>query len=208
MESTNTRMDTITKDIQELKTSLQYTQGEVDSLKEAHTKLTEHNKTQQTEFYKLCDSLLIFTDKMEYLEGQSRRNNLVFEGVLESQGESWADAEAKVKKILTEKLQLPPTVELERVHRVGRPDGERSRPRPIVAKLLRWKDRDTILHRAKQLKGTNIYINEDYTDAVKRKRKELMPELRAARERGEIAFLRYDKLIVHPRTTSTPNQGR
>uniref|UniRef100_A0AAV2LLT9 Uncharacterized protein n=1 Tax=Knipowitschia caucasica TaxID=637954 RepID=A0AAV2LLT9_KNICA len=51
---------------------------------------------------------------MEYLEGQSRRNNLVFEGVLESQGESWADAEAKVKKILTEKLQLPPTVELER----------------------------------------------------------------------------------------------
>lgn len=38
---------------------------------------------------------------------------------------------------------------------------------------------------------------------VRRKRRELMPELKAARERGDIAYLRNDKLIIHPRT-STP----
>lgn len=35
------------------------------------------------------------------------------------------------------------------------------------------------------------------------KRKELKPELRPARERGHIAYLRYDKLVINP-STSTP----
>ncbi|CAL9703624.1 unnamed protein product [Knipowitschia caucasica] len=123
MESTNTRMDLQTKDIQELKTSLQFTQGEVDTLKEHNLKLTERTNTLQTDFYKVCDNLHIITDKLEYLEGQSRRNNLVFEGVLESPGETWADAEEKVKEILKEKLQLNHVVEVERAHRVGKPGG-------------------------------------------------------------------------------------
>ncbi|CAL1591862.1 unnamed protein product [Knipowitschia caucasica] len=202
MESTNTRMDLQTKDIQELKTSLQFTQGEVDTLKEHNLKLTERTNTLQTDFYKVCDNLHIITDKLEYLEGQSRRNNLVFEGVLESPGETWADAEEKVKEILKEKLQLNHVVEVERAHRVGKPGGGRDWPRPIIARLLRWKDREEILQRAKRLKGTKILINED--ESIKRKRKELMPELRAARERGEMAFLRYDKLIIRPRS-STPH---
>lgn len=204
MESTNTRMDSQLKDIQELKISLQFTQGEVDTIKEEKRKLTESTDTVQNDFYKVCENLHDITDKLEYLEGQSRRKNLVFEGVLESPGETWADAEEKINQLLREKLQLQHPVEMERVHRVGKPGG-RDWPRPIIAKLLRWKDREAILQRAKQLKGTKIYINEDYMDSIKMKRKELMPELRAARERGDIAFLRYDKLIVRPRT-STPNQ--
>lgn len=54
--------------------------------------------------------------------------------------------------------------------------------------------------RAKYLKGTNIYLNEDFPEHVRLRRKELMPELKAARERGEITYLRYDKLITYPAT--------
>lgn len=43
--------------------------------------------------------------------------------------------------------------------------------RPIIAKVLRWKDRETILQHVKLLKGSKIFFNEDFTDAVKRKRK-------------------------------------
>lgn len=73
METTDTRLDGITRDIQELKTSLEFTQGDVDKLKEEKAKLTERSSTLQTDVYKVCDSLLTITDKMEYLEGQSRR---------------------------------------------------------------------------------------------------------------------------------------
>ena len=49
----------------------------------------------------------------------------------------------------------------------------------------------------KKLKGSRIFINEDYPDAVRQKRRELLPQMKAARERGDFAVLRYDKLIVH-----------
>ena len=174
----------------------------MDDLKADSSKQAERCDVMQAD--KVCESLLTFTDKMEYLEGQTRRNNLVIDGVAESPGETWADTEEKIKKILTEKLQLQHKVEVERAHRTGKPGGG-DRPRPVVVKLLRFKDREAILQRAKSLRGTNIYINEDFTDAVRRKRKDLMPELKAARQRGDIAYLRYDKLVIHPRT-STPKQ--
>lgn len=207
IDSTNTRMDTVMRDVQDLKTSIQFTQKEVDDLKINKAKQSEHDKSIQSDIMKMCDSLLIITDKMEYLEGQSRRNNLVIDGIEESQGETWAEAEEKVRKVLSQKLQLTREIEVERAHRTGRPKAEGDKPRPIVIKFLRHKDRAAVLQKAKCLKGTNIYINEDYTDHVRMKRKELMPELRAARNRGDIAYLRHDKLIVHPRS-STPKQPK
>ncbi|KAK7926327.1 hypothetical protein WMY93_008637 [Mugilogobius chulae] len=125
-------------------------------------------------------------------------------GVAESPGETWSDTEQKIQRVLAENLQLQQTVEVERAHRTGKSSGGGDRARPIVVKLLRYKDRQSILQRAKLLKGSKIFINEDFTDAVRRKRRDLMPELRAARERGDIAYLRFDKLIVHPRNSSTP----
>ncbi len=44
---------------------------------------------------------------------------------------------------------------------------------------------------AKKLKGTNIFINEDFSEALQL-RKELLPKLRAARDRGERAILKYE----------------
>ena len=37
------------------------------------------------------------TEKTVYLENQSRRNNLRFEGLLEDDNETWDETEAKVK---------------------------------------------------------------------------------------------------------------
>ena len=199
MDSTNSRLDAITKDLQDIKTSLQFTQKDVDDIKTDNAKQIERCNAMQSDIFKVCDSLLAVTDKMEYLEGQSRRNNLVFEGIQEAPGETWAETEEKVKKVLAEKLQLQREIEVERAHRTGKPGGDRTRP--IVVKFLRHKDRSAILQRTKLLKGSKIFINEDFTDTVRRTRKELMPELRAARERGDIAYLRQEKLIIHPRSS-------
>lgn len=56
-------------------------------------------KITETDIVKICESLQVMCDKQEYLEGQSRRNNIVIDGVPESTGESWADSEEKVKDI-------------------------------------------------------------------------------------------------------------
>ena len=59
------------------------------------------------------------TDKMDYLEGQSRRYNLVIDGIEETPGETWTDSEEKVKGVFMEKLQLQGMMEVERAHVQG-----------------------------------------------------------------------------------------
>ena len=55
---------------------------------------------------------------MEYLENQSRRNNIRVSGISESPGETWNDSENKVKEAIKSSLRLE--IEMERAHRVDK----------------------------------------------------------------------------------------
>ncbi|KAJ7987943.1 hypothetical protein DPEC_G00318480 [Dallia pectoralis] len=139
------------------------------------------------------------TEKADYLEGQTRGNNLVVDGIPEAQNESWKETEDKVRYVINEKLHLDSSqMVIERAHRTGNPSGYSGKRGLSLVKFLRYKDKMAVLRKTKDLKGTNIYVNEDYTEAVRQKHKELIPAMKAARERGDIAYIRHDKLIVHP----------
>ena len=98
-------------------------------------------------------------------------------------------------------------MEIERAHRSGKPHGQGDKPRAIVVKFLRNKDKLAVLEKAKFLKGTNIFVNEDYSESVRLKRKELIPAMKEARQRGDIAYLRYVKLITHCRFNTNTENG-
>ena len=52
-------------------------------------------------------------------------------------------------------------IEVERAHRTGKPTtGPGDRPRAIVVKFLRFKDKVAVLERAKNLRGTHIFLNK------------------------------------------------
>ena len=51
---------------------------------------------------------------------------------------------------------------IERAHRVGRPRSD-SKPCKIVARFLNYKDSDAVL-KTQKLHGTNMFVNEDYSD--------------------------------------------
>ena len=77
------------------------------------------------------------TEKTVYLENQSGRNNLRFEGLLEDDNETWDETEVKVKNFLVEKLDFESAPENERAHRTGRArrqDGT-SKPRRVFVSL-------------------------------------------------------------------------
>ena len=80
--------------------------------------------------------------KVVYLEGPSKRNNLMFHGIPESRDETWDDCEKAVRKILDRNLEMPNAsadseVPIERAHRVGK--YSRDKTRPIVVKFLTYK---------------------------------------------------------------------
>lgn len=208
LDSTNKRVDELMKEVQELRSSLQFSQNEVDELKQANNTSIIAFRTVSDEFALFKETQANLSDKSDYLDNQSRRNNILIDGIPDVITETWHESECKVKKILAEHLKMDPKlIEMERAHRTGKYLAN-GRPRSVVVKLLRFKDKTEILRQAKQLKGTNLFINEDYSEKVRQKRKELLPELRAARKQGNIAYLKYDQLIVHPashpRTTTSP----
>ena len=94
--------------------------------------------------------------------------------------------------MLKERLDIE-NVEIERAHRAGRKS--RNKPRTIVCKLLRFKDKQNILRKAKLLKGTNIFINEDYCLDTLEYRKELWEVVKVLRSQRKIAYLNYRSII-------------
>ena len=65
---------------------------------------------------------------MEYLENQSRRNNIRVSGIPEEPRETWEKVEEKVKAAVKEKLDLD--IDIERTHRVEKRKEAMIRTRP------------------------------------------------------------------------------
>jgi hypothetical protein len=131
---------------------LQFSQGQLDELKQKNGKMTAICKSLRKDISSMCESM---TDKSDNLEGQSRRNNMVVDGIAESLHETWMESEDKVREMISEKLKMDHRkIEVERAHRIGKATtGPGDRPRLIVVKLLGLKDKVAVLERAK-----NVYL--------------------------------------------------
>ena len=81
---------------------------------------------------------------------------------------------------------------------------ESDKPRSVVVKFNKYKDREVVLRNAKKLKGTSVFVNEDVSERVLSRRKEQMSQLKDARGQGKIAYFVLDKLVIKERKRSTP----
>ena len=193
MMTTNSRVDAFiaktTSELVEIKHSLEFTQKEMDAMKG------------QTEIGNLHKQMKQLEDHCDYLENQSRRCNLRIDGIPETANENWSETSAKVTALIRDKLELG-EIDLERAHRTGG-TGERKTNRTVIVKLSTFKDRERILRAAKDKRIDNIYVNEDYSQKVIAKRKELLPKMMEARRAGKIAYLSFDKLVIRERIPRT-----
>ena len=190
----NQRLDALTEEIRTNKTDINDLKHEVDDLKNSiqyneHTledkikKVSENMEKNRTE---LCE-------KLRTLEDRNRRNNLRIEGMTENRNETWEDTTEKVQKIFKNKLGVE-NVEIERAHRTGERKGEK--PRSIVLKLLRYQDKEKILKERKKLKGSDIYVNEDFSRETMEIRRNLREEIKRRHQKDdEILIVRYDKIV-------------
>ena len=206
MESNNKRFDDFVRvtisDISELKASLQFTQKELHELKLSVKVNIDDNTSTDKLLAKLTDDMKRVDDAADYMENQSRRNNLRVDGVKEKPGETWQETEAALRQVVQRELKLPAdqvsALQIERAHRTGAPTTTQ-RERTIVVKFGSFKDRDTIIRAARTVKPKGYFFNEDFSQRVITRRKELLPDMREARERGKIAYLSFDKLVVKDR---------
>ncbi|XP_077497727.1 uncharacterized protein LOC144108342 [Amblyomma americanum] len=100
-------------------------------------------------------------NKIDDLENRSRRSNVLFYGIADSDSsESWETSEQLVNDFCLDKLGVTVT-SVARAHRVGRFSTEKARP--IIAKFINDKEIEAILSNGRKLKETNFSIGRDYS---------------------------------------------
>lgn len=145
--------------------------------------IIEENKYLKTE-------VKLLQEKLKYMDSEKRRNNILIFGAKENHQENLI---TEVKKII--ETQTEATVEnyeINKAYRLGI-RGEKTRP-ILVSFTTTWK-RDEVL-RKKLKMATGIYFKEDFSKETLERRRELLPKLKEERDKGKIAHIRGDKLIV------------
>jgi len=185
---------TASKDIQELKDGLSYVG---DQVQEAKLDEVSKNLTQIDELKKESSSKLEeLTTQNLYLEAYSRRENIKFFNIEETPREN---VEEVLRDFLEEELghQDAREIEIQRVHRVGKTKGDK--PRPILARFLRYKDCESILSMGRRLRDTDYQMFTDLPYEIIRRRRLQMDNLRTAKLNNIPAYFsksQPDKLYI------------
>ena len=190
--SLNSKFDNMQSDIQEVKRSNEQMKTEIEGIKETVHDLKAENdrlRKQTTDMQERLDTLTL---KADDLECRSKRHNVIFYGLHRPDGETGQDCEDALQDFLTDKLELSRTIEFDRVHRLN------SKPNsPVIARCTYFKDKNTILKARYKLKGSNIFLGEDFSVRVREIRKKLGPHLKAARDQGKRATMIFDHLLIN-----------
>ena len=137
------------------------------------------------------------------LESRSRRNNLLFYGMERGQGETNKDCEERLRDLITDQMELANDVEFDRVHRVGsKPDS------PIIAKCTFYKDKVAILKAKKKLKGSNIFVGEDFSQGVREVRRKLSTFKKNLKGQDKHVSIVYDHLVVDGKSFFLSEDGK
>ncbi|XP_059099208.1 protein unc-13 homolog C-like isoform X2 [Tigriopus californicus] len=130
---------------------------------------------------------------------KSWKNNLVFYGIRSDVGtdENPSITESKIKEVISKKMQISREIPILRAKRSWNGPEVRG-SKPITVYFEKWQDKDEILRKSSKLKGSNIYIGEDFSKRVKDQRVELQKFMRTMRKRnpGAKFLLQYDKLFI------------
>ena len=193
------KLDSISRDIQNLRKSLEHNQNEVSDIRNKIGQIeNNHQKlsAQVADIEFLRQENILLKSRLERLEMYSRRDNLIITGLAESEDEDTQNVVQTFFQTLLKEAYKP--VPLVRCHRLGVKVRENrgNKGRPFIVRFANSFDRERIWSKRRELKGSDVWLNEDFPATVEANHKRLYPILKQARSQKIKATLAADKLIV------------
>ena len=196
-------LDEVWGKIRELESSLTYSQEEFNRLSEKAVKTSEQHEKAMTilteHIAQLEQQLKEEVENNIKLEQYTRRENLRFNNIKESEGE---DCKSVITNIIQNELGADVRqIRFHAVHRVGKRVAGKNRP--IIARFVSREDRDTVWSKKGKMKQfssyTDAYITEDYARAIQFERRALIKAMMKARDEQGIqnATVRGRYLIIN-----------
>lgn len=146
-----------------------------------------------TDFKSLTDVVDRLVSRNDDLENRSRRNNLILHGLPEQVSESNEMLMSNVSMFFSEKLAMD-CPQIERCHRLGRIQDGRSRP--VIMKLLDFRERLRVLKNCVMLKGSEFRVSEDFSPHVRSIRKKMWEASASFRNNGSSIRFRFDHVFI------------
>ena len=129
--------------------------------------------------------------KVDDLEGRSKRNNSIFYGLPRHENETQEECERIVNELIVDKLELTGDFQFDRIHRLNRKPNS-----PVIARCTFFRDKEKMLKAKNKLKGSNVFLGEDFSLRVRDIRKKLSPHLKKAKSEGKRATMIHDHLLI------------
>ena len=193
LSSLDSKMEDLNTTVKSLQSKLSFVETDIASVKDKQKNLDEkfsHMKSNsifvderinqlQSSLEKSKKEVDECHQKIVYLEACSRRENLKFEGIAEaSHNNATSTRNENTEDVLVDFLENVPgienakNIEFQRIHRLGKPKNDNGDDgRPIIARFLRFSDRERVFKLGRKLKGTNYRMFEDIPKELHQKRK-------------------------------------
>lgn len=157
--------------------------------------LKKENEERKRENEKLEGEIRKQNEKIILLEKELRKRNLIIFGIEEMENEDYQIQQAKVQEVFDKTgAQAATANDIIDIRRLGKKTGNSTRP--MMVELSSGNKKMEILRLSKNLKNTGWSINEDFPKEIQAQRKELLEQMKKARNEGHKATVKYNKLIV------------
>ncbi len=210
------RVDTLEKEVKKLpaqlnniessfEKSLNFNIGEIKKVDQRVDQVMEQNRMLNERIDNLVDILqferaqrLKLNTRLIDLDDRQRRDNLVIDGIEDSDRETPKQCEERTRKYMKDKLKVDnaDSIVIDRVHRLGK--FKQNKNRPTIIKFNRYKQRVHVWgKRNKAPRGSRV--RENFSKETEAARSKLFPIMMAARKLDYYAKLEGPRLIVSKR---------
>lgn len=174
---------------------IQVVENKLDTLMSMDSRLSRS----ETVILSHDDRLKLLEYKSIDNEARNRRNNLLFKGLSEERNE---DCFRRIEIFVRDNLGINERLHIDRAHRLGR--FSLNKVRPIIVAFRDYGDTDSIMSRAKQLRGSPYGISRDYPPEIVKARQKIWPEYKTFKQQmapnDRISINFPAKLIVNKET--------
>ena len=193
----------ISSDITELKSSIDYQDEVILSLKMENEELKHRLAITEGELIRTQKQVASMSDSITDLTARSMKDNIIVKNLPEEKNE---DMEKRITSFLKAELAISEEdmghIRLDRVHRMGKYTSGRTRHTVVK---LNSKGKDIVKRHLKNLGSEcNIKVTDQIPPEVQEKRNKLWPMYSAAKQSGDKPQWIQDKLKIGSRTISAP----
>ena len=193
-ESQSSKLDDVVKSVEHLSSAFDSLRQDIQSMK-TDFKFVKIMK-EDVSALRLQNTMLL--QKMNNLEDYSRRENVTINGIPEKRGENCF---VICQDLLRQCFGMG-RVEIVRAHRLGNPNEQR---RPIIMRFAHFEDKMRVMQSRAALRGTNVYIDDHYSNETLRQRQSMYPLLKEMKKIDPHAQLRGGQIFTKGRLYGISN---